>query len=159
MSFENAPDDTDAEVFAFVRRIFAEKIPFNHLLGVEIVSTSYESARVRFDFREELVGNFHRGSLHGGVVSSTLDLTGGLVAFLSAVKNAEGRTVEEKVERLANVGTIDLRVDYLRPGIGAHFFASAYLLRSGNKVAVTRMELHNDEDSLIAVGTGAYLVA
>ncbi|MGH9388979.1 MAG: thioesterase family protein, partial [Vicinamibacteria bacterium] len=30
--------------------------------------------------------------------------------------------------------------------------------RSGNKVAVTRMELHNDEDSLIAVGTAAYLV-
>ncbi len=158
MPFENPADRTDAEIFDFVRRIFTEKIPFNRVLGVEIVSISYETARVRFDFRDELVGNFHRGSLHGGVVSSTLDLTGGLVAFLSAIRNAEGRSPEEKVERLANVGTIDLRVDYLRPGVGAHFFASAYLLRSGNKVAVTRMELHNDEDSVIAVGTGAYLV-
>jgi acyl-coenzyme A thioesterase PaaI-like protein len=32
-------------------------------------------------------------------------------------------------------------------------------LRTGNKVAVTRMELHNNERQLIAVGTGAYTVA
>jgi uncharacterized protein (TIGR00369 family) len=158
MSLESSRREEDEEIFSFARRIFTEKIPFNRLLGAEIVSMSYENARVRFDFRDELVGNFHRGSLHGGVVSSTLDLTGGLVAFLSAIKNADGRTPEERVEKLANVGTIDLRVDYLRPGIGSHFVATAYLLRSGNKVAVIRMELHNDDDSLVAVGTGAYLV-
>jgi uncharacterized protein (TIGR00369 family) len=159
MSLDSSRAATDDnQIFQFVRRIFVEKIPFNRVLGVEIVSISYENASVRFDFRDELVGNFHRGSLHGGVVSATLDLTGGLVAFLSAVKNAASGTPEERVERLANVGTIDLRVDYLRPGVGTHFFASAYLLRSGNKVAVTRMELKNDEDSLVAVGSGAYLV-
>ncbi|MGH9323930.1 MAG: thioesterase family protein [Vicinamibacteria bacterium] len=150
--------DGDDALFSAVREIFSETIPFNKLLGVQIESMSFESARVRFDYRSDLVGNFIRGSLHGGVVSATLDLTGGLVAFLAAVKNAEGRNAQQKLERLANVGTIDIRVDYLRPGIGKHFFASAYLLRSGKKVSVTRMELHNDEDSLIAVGTGAYLV-
>jgi uncharacterized protein (TIGR00369 family) len=156
MSDETLDDET--ETFAAVRRIFSDTIPFNKLLGVQIESMSYESARIRVDFRDELVGNFIRGSLHGGVVSSVLDLTGGLVAFLSVVKNARGRSMQEKQERLANLGTIDIRVDFLRPGVGRHFFSSAYLLRSGNKVAVTRMEFHNDEDSLIAVGTGAYLV-
>lgn len=150
--------DDEKEIFSAVREIFSDIIPFNKLLGVQIQSMSFESARVRFDYRADLVGNFIRGSLHGGVVSATLDLTGGLVAFLSAVKNASARSTQERLERLANVGTIDIRVDYLRPGIGAHFFASGYLLRSGNKVCVTRMELHNDEDSLVAVGTGAYLV-
>jgi uncharacterized protein (TIGR00369 family) len=148
----------DEETFQLVQNIFSEKIPFNKVLGVRIESLSYESVHVRFDSREELVGNFIRKSLHGGVVSATLDLAGGIVALLSAVKTAEGRTPEEKVEKLANVGTIDLRIDYLRPGIGRHFDASAFLLRSGNKVVVTRMELANDEGSLIAVGTGAYLV-
>jgi uncharacterized protein (TIGR00369 family) len=57
------------------------------------------------------------------------------------------------------MGTIDLRVDYLRPGLGRHFLATGYILRMGNRVAVTRMELANDEKRLIAVGTGAYLVA
>jgi uncharacterized protein (TIGR00369 family) len=151
------PED-DEQILAAVRDVFTHKIPFNKVLGIQIESMSFESARLRFDAREELVGNYIRGSLHGGVVSATLDLTGGLVAFLSAVKNARGLPREEKLEKLANVGTIDLRVDYLRPGIGRHFVASAYLLRSGNKLSVTRMELHNDEDLLIAVGTGAYLV-
>jgi acyl-coenzyme A thioesterase PaaI-like protein len=31
-------------------------------------------------------------------------------------------------------------------------------MRTGRKVAVTRMELHNDEGVLVAVGTGTYIV-
>ena len=58
-----------------------------------------------------------------------------------------------------DVGTIDLRIDFLRPGTGTRFFAKGYLLRTGSRVAVTRMELHNEDDVLIAVGTGAYVVS
>jgi len=57
------------------------------------------------------------------------------------------------------VSTIDLRVDFLRPGLGKWFVATAYTLRTGNRVAVTRIELHNDRNDLIAVGTGSYVVA
>lgn len=153
-----AMEPGDDETLQLVREIFAERIPFNQVLGVEIESLSFDDARVRIGYRDELVGNFVRGTLHGGVVSATLDLTGGLVAFLSALRSMEGGTPREKTERLASVGTIDLRVDYLRPGLGRWFIASGTILRAGNKVAVTRMELHNDEDAHIAVGTGAYLV-
>ena len=52
-----------------------------------------------------------------------------------------------------------MRVDYLRPGHGEWFEAKGTILRTGNKVAVTRMELHNDSGELIAIGTGAYTVA
>jgi acyl-coenzyme A thioesterase PaaI-like protein len=31
-------------------------------------------------------------------------------------------------------------------------------MRSGRKVAVVRMEMHNQDDLLVAVGTGTYLV-
>ena len=70
----------------------------------------------------------------------------------------EGASSEEKLERLAKFGTIDLRVDYLRPGRGKYFIAQGSVLRTGKKIAVTRMELHNDEKVLIAVGTGTYAV-
>ena len=63
----------------------------------------------------------------------------------------------ERIRMLAKIGTIDLRVDYLRPGRGAYFTAAGRLLRTGNKVAVTRMSFHNDADELQAVGTGTYL--
>jgi acyl-coenzyme A thioesterase PaaI-like protein len=31
------------------------------------------------------------------------------------------------------------------------------VLRAGSRVAVTRMEFHNDSQDLIAVGTGTYI--
>ena len=43
------------------------------------------------------------------------------------------------------------------PGRGQRFTATAVLLRSGNKVAVVRSELHSEDGTLVAVGTGTYL--
>jgi acyl-coenzyme A thioesterase PaaI-like protein len=31
-------------------------------------------------------------------------------------------------------------------------------MRSGRKVAVVRMELHNEDNLLVAVGTGTYMI-
>lgn len=136
--------------------VFERRIPFNQVIGLRLHSVSPGEARLTFDMRPELVGNFVRGSLHGGVISAALDTVGGLVAFVNLLDRLE--SPEAGVELLANVGTIDLRVDYLRSGVGRLFIVSGQTLRAGNKVAVTRMELHNDADLLIAVGTGTYLI-
>jgi uncharacterized protein (TIGR00369 family) len=149
----------DPVILEAVRRIFEEKIPFNDVLGLRVESFDVERPSLLLDMRDELIGNYFKGSLHGGVVSATLDAAGGLVAFLSILESMHGSTREEKMERFSRMGTIDLRIDYLRPGLGRHFLATGYILRMGNRVAVTRMELTNDESLLIAVGTGAYLVA
>jgi uncharacterized protein (TIGR00369 family) len=148
----------EQKTFDIVREIFTERVAFNKILGVEIEAMSFENATVRFDNRPELIGNFVHKSLHGGVVSATLDLTGGLVAYLSVLKTMEGKTSREKRDRLANLGTIDLRIDYLRPGLGKHFIATGSILRAGNKVAVSRMDLRNEEGAHIATATGTYLV-
>ena len=148
----------EQQTFDIVREIFTERVAFNKILGVEIEAMSFENATVRFDNRPELTGNIVHKSLHGGVVSATLDLTGGLVAYLSVLKTMEGKTSREKRERLANLGTIDLRIDYLRPGLGKHFIATGSILRAGNKVAVSRMDLRNEEGAHIATATGTYLV-
>ena len=95
----------------------------------------------------------------GGVISSVLDVVGGLVAFIALLKREGVQSLEDEADKFSRLGTIDLRVDYLRPGLGKAFFAKGFVLRAGRKVAVTRMELHNDEESLIAVGTGAYSIS
>ncbi len=148
----------DIELLATVRSVFEEKIPFVRALGLTITRLDMEKVVVSFDFREDLVGNFIRGALHGGVISSALDTTGGLVAFIGVLKRVQTDSAAAKIARLANIGTIDLRIDYLRSGVGRSFHASGAVLRAGNKVVVTRMELHNNEQTLLAVGTGTYLV-
>ena len=148
----------DEETLSMVHSVFSQ-IPFNKVLGMTIEKLHVGSAHLKFKMRDELVGNFIRGTLHGGVISSALDVTGGLVAFSSLAERLKEQSLEEKIDRLSRMGTIDLRIDYLRPGVGSYFVATGYVLRTGSKVAVTRMELHNDEHLLIAVGTGAYVVA
>jgi len=147
------------EILEIIHDLIIEKIPFNKVLGFTVESLNLDQVSVRLPMRPELVGNFIRGSLHGGVISSTLDFMGGLVAFLSVLKTMQGQSVQVMAARFAKIGTIDMRIDYLRPGLGDYFIATGYVLRTGNKVAVTRMELHNNERQLIAVGTGAYAVA
>ena len=56
------------------------------------------------------------------------------------------------------MGTIDMRIDYIRPGRGTHFLATGHILRLGHSVAVTRTEFVNNEGVLIAVGTSTYSV-
>jgi uncharacterized protein (TIGR00369 family) len=142
----------------YLREMYEKLIPFDRLLGIEIDTLTPTDIKVRIDMREELIGNFIRGMLHGGVISSVLDLTGGIIASVELVKHLENVELDEVARRVARVGTIDLRVDYLRAGKGIYFTASGTVLRKGNKVAVIRTELCNDQDLLIAAGTGTYLV-
>jgi len=146
------------KLLQLLKEITEEKIPFNKLIGMKIETLDLDKIGIRFEMSPELVGNFTRGNLHGGVISSVLDVTGGMVAWTGIMKKMEGQSFDEISERFNKIGTIDIRVDYLRPGLGEYFIATGSTLSTGNKVSVTRMELHNDKGILIAVGTGTYVV-
>jgi uncharacterized protein (TIGR00369 family) len=146
----------DDERIAHACEVFEQRIPFNQVLGFRLEEVTASGSRISFAMRPELVGNYMRGSLHGGVIASALDTVGGLVAFVSLLDRIDSQ--DDGIARLANVGTIDLRVDYVRSGVGRSFVATGQALRAGNKVAVVRMELHNDEGVLVAAGTGTYLI-
>lgn len=142
-----------------LQEIYEVNIPFNRVLGIKVASLTMQGANIRFDMQDKLIGNYFKGILHGGVISSVLDLTGGITAATGMLlKHIDSSTQTQLVERFSKIGTIDLRVDYLRPGKGAHFMSRGSVLRTGNKVAVTRMELTNDKERLVAVGTGTYIV-
>ncbi|WP_230400374.1 thioesterase family protein [Zooshikella ganghwensis] len=136
---------------------FFDKVPFNKFLGMKITRVEAGCVEMYLPMKEELIGNYFMGILHGGVISAMLDVTGGAMALVGAFRKLEHLSLDERIKRLAKISTIDLRVDYLRPGRGNAFYVVATLLRSGNKVAVTRSEFYNDQHELCAVGTGTYL--
>ncbi len=109
-----------------------------------------------WDFRDDFIGNVIYRTLHGGVIASMLDAVGGHAVWLKAIKQSKSEPLEKLAKRVVRIGSIDMRIDYLQPGRGEMFKATASILRMGNKVAVTRMALHNEKDELIAVGTGSY---
>ncbi|MFY9315023.1 MAG: thioesterase family protein [Burkholderiales bacterium] len=138
---------------ALMRKVMEQHIAFNKHLGLKVESFDLEAPKLRFDMRPELVGNPARQILHGGVISATLDAAGGFAIMLSLAAEMTGIPTS-----FPNMGTIDLRVDYLRPGRGKHFVATARIVRKGKRIAVTHMELHNDAGELIATGGAAYVV-
>ena len=113
------------KLLQLLKEITEEKIPFNKLIGMKIETLDLDKIGISFEMRPELVGNFTRGNLHGGVISSVLDVTGGMVAWTGIMKKMEGQSFDEISERFNKIGTIDIRVDYLRPGLGE------YLLQPG----------------------------
>lgn len=137
---------------------YEEKMPFNKYLGLKIDSITTDGAVVRIDMRDDLIGNFEKNILHGGVISTILDFTGGVIAQIHVINEMKDAPLEKIIKRLTGMGTIDMRIDYMRPGHGSYFLASGHLLRLGHKVAVARTEFVNDSGVLIAVGTSTYIV-
>jgi uncharacterized protein (TIGR00369 family) len=146
------------KIWQILHELYEGKIPFNKVLGLKIESLKIEDVRIKFEMKADFIGNYVQGILHGGVISAVLDTTGGLTASLGVLQKMAGRTAEEIGKSLTKIGTIDLRIDYLRPGKGNYFVAKGAIMRAGRRVSVTRMELYNDQGLLIAVGTGTYIV-
>ena len=147
------------QLLKILRELHERKIPFNKFIGLKLEFVDLDIVRARFDTRAEFIGNPVHGILHGGVISSVLDATGGITASLGILRRAQREPFNDIEGHLTKVGTIDLRVDYLRPGRGKYFVSTGLIMRTGRKVTVCRMEMHNDREKLIAVGTGTYIVS
>ena len=158
MSDQKSNEMRKEDVLQHISDTWNNNMPFNKLLGLEITRFNAEKSEVSFAWQDKLIGNPVQKILHGGVTASALDLAGGIVAAANIIEKLPHLTPEIIQQSISKIGTIDLRTDYLRPGRGEHFFATAHIIRSGSKVAVARMEMHNELGEHIAFGTGTYMV-
>jgi uncharacterized protein (TIGR00369 family) len=129
-----------------LKQVMEEMIPFNRFLGLRVAHVERGFVRIEIPFRDELVGDPMRPALHGGVISMAVDVAGGFAVW-SRLENEQSR-----------VSTIDMRVDYLRPGRLATLNAEARIVRAGNRVGVADVRVFHpdDEDVTIATGKGVY---
>lgn len=139
--------------------IFETHIAFNQVLGLQIDELEAELVRAHITMRPELIGHFTHQRLHGGVISATLDAMGGLAVMAAIGARHLDEAPTTRLARFGKLGTIDLRIDYLRPATGPRFSATAQVLRLGSRVASTRMEFLDAEGRLLSTGAGAYIVS
>ena len=149
----------EPEFIAGLKDIFEEKIVFNQLLGLKVVSLRPECVEARIDMKPDLVGHYAYNRIHGGVISAGLDAMGGLAVMAAIGARHMDESPEQRLHRFGKLGTIDLRVDYLRPGIGSHFTLRAEVLRLGSRVASTRMEFFGPDGVLMSAAAAAYIVS
>ena len=141
------------------RQIYEEKIVFNQTIGLKLVSVAPGGVEARIDMRPELVGHFAYNRIHGGVISAALDAIGSAAVMAALAAKHMDEAPAKRLERFAKLGTIDLRIDYLRPGIGEFFTIHAEALRVGSRVGTSRMEFRGPDGTLMSAGAAAYIVS
>lgn len=153
------PHEFEPAFIAGLRSIFEEKIVFNQVLGLKVIDLRPDGVTGRIDMKPDLVGHYAYNRIHGGVISAGLDAMGGLAVMAAIGAKHMDEAPEQRLHRFAKLGTIDLRIDYLRPGIGSHFELRAHVLRLGSRVATTRMEFFGPDGELMSAGAAAYIVS
>ena len=157
----SAPAEIEFEE-AFVtglKKIFEEMIVFNRVLGLKITTLQPTVVRARIDMKPDLIGHYAHSRIHGGVISAGLDAIGALAVMAAMGARHMDEKPEQRLHRFGKLGTIDLRVDYLRPGIGDYFELRAEVMRLGSRVASTRMEFLGADGKLLSTGAAAYIVS
>ncbi len=149
----------EVEFLQGLKSLFEEKIVFNRVLGLKIGPVSPGRAAGWLEMKDDLVGHFAYHRVHGGVISAGLDAMGGLAAMAAIGARHMDEPPDQRLLRFGKLGTIDLRVDYLRPAMGDRFDLVAEVLRLGSRVASTRMEFLGSDGKLLAVGAAAYIVS
>ena len=81
-----------------------EIVSFNRFLGMKIILLTSEEAIIYLPWKEEFVGDPQRQAVHGGVLSSLIDVCGGSACWMA---------ITEPDTRLS---TVALRADFLRKG-------------------------------------------
>ena len=142
-----------------LKELCEEKIVFNKTLGLKITSFAQGRVIATMAMRPELIGHFAHNRIHGGAISAGLDAMGGLAVMVAIGARHMDEPPAQRLLRFLKLGTIDLRVDYLRPGIGEVFELRAEVMRLGSRVASTRMEFLGADGKLLSTGAAAYIVS
>ena len=151
--------EEQARVQAAITALFEEHISFNKLLGLKVQSLAADDLHVGFDMQPQWVGHFSSGRLHGGVTAAVLDATCGLALMAALAERYTGDNVAQVLTRIQRMGTIDLRVDYLRAGVGKRFVVSSNIVRLGGHISAIQASMRNEEGLLIATGAAAYFAS
>lgn len=125
-----------------VQKIFDDS-PFISFCGMicEEARPEEEVVVIRMPMRPELERMRGTAQYHGGPIASLIDVAGDF-ALAMCLGGA--------------VPTINFRTDYLRPAFGKSLVATARVRRAGRTVGVVDVDVHDEEDRLVAVGRGCY---
>ena len=119
--------------------------PFNAFLNLEVVTADPEKQEVvmRLPMRPEFERSPGTGQWHGGPIVAAIDTVGDYALAMLFGKP---------------LPTINLRVDYLRPGKNTLTLV-ALVRRSGKTVGVVDIDVLNEAGELVAIGRANYSTA
>lgn len=128
-----------------LRAVVEERTPLNRALGLRLVATGAAEATCTLPYAASLVGDPETGAVHGGAITTLVDVACGSAALL-------------RVGRLRPIVTLELRVDHLRPSRpGQALSARGECYALTPSVAFVRALVHDgDETDAVAFAQGTF---
>ena len=148
----------EPEFITALTTLFEETIAFNRTLGLCITAIGAEQVTGAIEMRPNLIGHHGHQRLHGGVISATLDAMAGLAVMAAIGARHMDEPPAKRMQRFSRLGTVDMRIDYLRQAIGERFTLSAQVLRLGSRIASTQMRFMGADGTLLATGAATYVL-
>jgi len=117
--------------------------PFMSFLGLRVAAVDHERGEltVTMPMRPEIERRVGTAQFHGGPIAALIDCAGDFAVALIIG---------------GGVPTINIRIDYLKPAVGASITGTARVRRSGRTVTVVDIDVYDEGRALVAVGRGTY---
>jgi uncharacterized protein (TIGR00369 family) len=119
-----------------------ERVPFAHLLGIELGEMRRGEAVLHLEVRDELKQN--NGVVHGGVIASLMD-SAAAFAILTLLEANQTST------------TVDLTVHYLRPLFRGRITAKARVVRAGRRIMVITVDILDETKTIAATALTSFI--
>tara|TARA_A100001037_G_scaffold306692_1_gene354099 strand:+ start:29915 stop:30316 length:402 start_codon:yes stop_codon:yes gene_type:complete len=117
--------------------------PFHQFLGIKFEGYERGNVILNIPFRKEFLVNPEMGIIHGGIISSVLDIAGHYAIFSMVGSKSP---------------TTNLCVDYLSPATTSDLMVQASVIKIGSSIGVADMTLYHPEEPKknIAIGRATY---
>ena len=136
-------DATKESYYQYLKDIFLNS-PFSETLNIIGTEVEAGQATLYMEILPEKHMNTNQ-SLHGGVMASLLD-------------TASGMSVRSLLDESETIATINLSINFLRPGFSGKLTAKGHVKSKGKKMATVEAELYDEKNKLLANSIGTFAI-
>ncbi|WP_145133789.1 PaaI family thioesterase [Paenibacillus sp. Y412MC10] len=113
---------------------------FHQFLGIQLEEVNEQSVTIRLPYNE-LFYTSADGYIHGGILATVIDIAGYFAVFSQLNQP---------------VPTVDLKIDYLRPGRAGDLLFTASVVKLGRTVSIADIVAADTTGKAIAIGRGLF---
>ncbi len=115
--------------------------PYWNLIGLREVELKDGTSVIELPIKREITQR--RGTVHGGVLASLVD-------------SSIGAAIRSVLPPGMSIITAELKLNYIRPGVGTKFIGRGSVIHMGRTLAVGEAKIWNQDGKLIAAGMATF---
>lgn len=124
-------------------RKYLPNIPFNAALGMRLAAAHPDGVTVELDVRPDMMNGAN--VLHGGVTAALADVAAGMATN----RQFGGRRT---------ITTVEMKINFFQPVTSGKVQARSHLIRVGNTLTVSRVDVFNGGKKLVGAALVTYMV-